>query len=715
MTDAQLTACASLEEGVPCDAAGTPGICDREVCVAGCGDGSEGNDERDDSIEECDDGNFTSHDGCSSRCKLEVPVWVELEKPNLARMQHVAGYHKATNQLVVLGGFDTEGVLADQWTRSADGKWSVVLTTPIGKRQGAAMAYDDARAKLMLFGGTDGDGTVHNDLWEYDGATWREVIVANRPPARQLHRMVYDTVRGQLIMFGGSRGTDFLGDTWTFDLATQVWTEFQGTGPGSRIRFDMVWDGTRVVLFGGESINYLIRGDTWAFDPAAETWTLAVAPTAAAPRNRYGFAMAQAENGTIVLFGGLIDGFVAANDVWELGASGWSKRTTTIAPTARIYATLTLDPAAEAPDPALVLIGGLGTGGPEALEDVWHLGSDWSERSSGYGFKPAGRYAQLVYDDEQQQVLMFGGFGAGDDTWTFGNEGDTTRWTLRSDPNVAAICPAPAGQPLSRHFYSMAYDRERKRALIFGGLDECFTLPRDTYEWNRDTATWTVATADGPTGRISAAIAYDAAAKVTVLFGGRDYSQVLADTWEYDGTWTLQPDAGGPGPTEQAAMTFDPVRGHVVMIDEVGRTWGYIDHTWLDLELTTEVDPPRTGAALAYDAKLGVVLFGGGTRTELTRYGDLWRLSSQAEGWEPVASVGLSPAPRSAPMVADPCRNELVLFGGLPVNGTGFFDDTWQFRYRSLTPDEICTNGIDDDDDRQLDELDPDCDARCVR
>jgi len=47
------------------------------------------------------------------------------------------------------------------------------------------------------------------------------------------------------------------------------------------------------------------------------------------------------------------------------------------------------------------------------------------------------------------------------------------------------------------------------------------------------------------------------------------------------------------------------------------------------------------------------------------------------------------------------------LYGG--VSAEAVLGDTWLLRYSSPTPDEDCTNGIDDDGDLQIDAQDPDC------
>ncbi|HSD88020.1 MAG TPA: DUF4215 domain-containing protein, partial [Kofleriaceae bacterium] len=83
---AQLTACTSTPDGRPCD--GFAGICDRGVCLPGCGDGVRS------STEDCDDGNFASHDGCSSACLIEQASWERWQNPTpwRARSQHAAAF-----------------------------------------------------------------------------------------------------------------------------------------------------------------------------------------------------------------------------------------------------------------------------------------------------------------------------------------------------------------------------------------------------------------------------------------------------------------------------------------------------------------------------------------------------------------------------------------------------------------------------------------------
>ena len=68
--DAQATAClpaTGLLDGDRCQAGELAGICDREVCLPGCGDGVQ-------LEEECDDGNLVETDDCLNSCAWRVPT-----------------------------------------------------------------------------------------------------------------------------------------------------------------------------------------------------------------------------------------------------------------------------------------------------------------------------------------------------------------------------------------------------------------------------------------------------------------------------------------------------------------------------------------------------------------------------------------------------------------------------------------------------------------
>ena len=60
-------------------------------------------------------------------------------------------------------------------------------TAPAG-RQGHAMAYDFARSRVVLFGGANGGGSLA-DTWEWDGTNWSRRNPTSSPSARYAHLM----------------------------------------------------------------------------------------------------------------------------------------------------------------------------------------------------------------------------------------------------------------------------------------------------------------------------------------------------------------------------------------------------------------------------------------------------------------------------------------------------------------------------------------------
>jgi len=114
------------------------------------------------------------------------------------------------------------------------------------------------RDRVVLFGGFTGSGFYLNDTWEWEGSQWGQVADTG-PAPRAGHRMVFDGTR--VLLFGGY-GSGYLGDTWSWD--GKHWRQIQDIGPGPRGWAAMAYDSdrSRSVLFGGNNQNSLV-GDTW--------------------------------------------------------------------------------------------------------------------------------------------------------------------------------------------------------------------------------------------------------------------------------------------------------------------------------------------------------------------------------------------------------------------------------------------------------------------
>src|ERR1700691_502766 len=68
---------------------------------------------------------------------------------------------------------------------------------------GSAMVYDPVHHQSVLFGGADTGGTVYNNTYVYNRATWTLLTPASSPGARLWHGMAFDPFSSTVILFGG--------------------------------------------------------------------------------------------------------------------------------------------------------------------------------------------------------------------------------------------------------------------------------------------------------------------------------------------------------------------------------------------------------------------------------------------------------------------------------------------------------------------------------
>jgi hypothetical protein len=255
------------------------------------------------------------------------------DKPS-SRIRHAMAYDSARKRVVLFGGMTGSTRLQDVWEWNGnvwlDRTPAVVTATNLPPaRQSAAMAYDRARGKTVLFGGADATSS-RQDVWEWDGATWAEVAPAGNimPSARSGHTMVFDTVRNRVVMFGGA-GATYPTDTWEWDGTAWVDKTPPDLGgpypssPTARNYAAMAFDEVRgrAVLFGGN--NGGLQPNVWEWD--GSTWEMKVG-VGAGPPVRQGHAMAYDRGrGKVVLFGGLDS--ARYGDFYEWDGLSWTDQT----------------------------------------------------------------------------------------------------------------------------------------------------------------------------------------------------------------------------------------------------------------------------------------------------------------------------------------------------------------------------------------------------
>ena len=247
----------------------------------------------------------------------------------ISRSIFEAAYDPVHARTFLFGGYDL-GYYADLWAWDGTaGTWTNFTPKILpptgwpGIRGGHGLVFDSDRGKLVLFGGLGGS-VLLNDLWEWDPATttWTNrtptPLPAVWPGPRQILGMVYDQARKRVVLFGGDEATPNTGATspvaelWEWDGAGGVWTNrapatLPAAGwPSARSDPAMVYDPTRArtLFFGDQTISQQF----WEWNGTAGSWidrTPSPIPAVGWPTRRADTAMAIVPGpDLLLLFGG---------------------------------------------------------------------------------------------------------------------------------------------------------------------------------------------------------------------------------------------------------------------------------------------------------------------------------------------------------------------------------------------------------------------------
>jgi N-acetylneuraminic acid mutarotase len=275
--------------------------------------------------------------------------------------------------------------------------------------------------------------------------------------------MVYNAGLRKIIMFAGFDGTLSLDETWMYDPTENSWQKSEvdpeeeeppPAGPSAGGRIAAVYEPLtgKVVAFDGS---------TWAYDPGADMWRN-LKPKGDRPSPRLGSCMAYDwVNGKAILFGGT-DMVTWFNDTW-------------------VY-----DPVA----------------------------NSWTQMEATGEVPPGRSDYSMVYDEESKRLILFGGvanFSCFDDTWAYDPKENT--W----------VELAPAGEtPSARCGHVMVYDPDQEQVVLFGGIDADFVRHNDTWAYDPLTNSWTdlLPPGESPLPRGRSAAVYVATIDKVVLFAG---------------------------------------------------------------------------------------------------------------------------------------------------------------------------------------------------
>jgi hypothetical protein len=233
------------------------------------------------------------------------------------------------------------------------------------------------------------------------------------------------------------------------------------------------------------------------------------------------------------------------------------------------------------------------------------------------------QFAAIAHSTGTHEFILFGGTEADgtvttDETWVWSGKGLNLQM--------------PTRHPESRIFAGIAYDNDRREVVLFGGTDEhsrrTTSTPwvflrkypdiplaagtqafyGDTWIW--DGKDWTQRNpSQAPSERDGQEMAYDAARKQVVLFGGVDEhgGKYLNETWVWDGSnWKMMKPINVPPGRHLQAMAYDPDHQQIVMFG--GMTTGErpLDDTWIwDGSDWKRAEPSGTLPEARFEAGMG--------------------------------------------------------------------------------------------------------------
>jgi hypothetical protein len=571
-------------------------------------------------------------------------------------------------------------------------EWDLVMPSnwpPTRRFESAGMAFDSARGKTVLFGGTPSPdfGTMGlDDTWEWDGTSWIQRMPATSPGARSSHAMAYDSARGKTVLFGGSQDVGCfspLADTWEWD-GTNWSQRTPATSPPAQCGHTMAYDSARgkTVLIGKTIMLGSMVGNTWEWD--GTNWTesdlITVPDAGTPPLLDAGASLPDA--GTLPTISPLgswaaFDSarsktvLVTNGETWEWDGMSWTQKVSN-GPSGVV--------AYDSARGRTVLVDILGPSPPTTWE--WD-GTTWAQQMPVTRPKTDQDNGVLVYDSARGKTVYLVGYLYPVNTWEWDGMNWTQRWSSTSPrPNPDAI----------------VYDSAHGEAVVLDTADLFATTSSSTWEW--DGASWTQQmVSTGPIAQLGYAMAYDSARAKTVLYNG-DYS---SETWEWDGTsWAQRMPATSPPALSDHAMAYDSARAKTVlfgggtMTAQLAETWEWDGTNWTQVASATNPSP-RYGHRMAYDTARGkTVLFGGyhyDTMANTSTWcSDTWEWDGT--NWTQRTPAVSPPGREQHGLAYDSARGLTVMFGGAFVNGQSWaaLSDTWEWDGTNWTQQMPTTN-----------------------
>lgn len=631
------------------------------------------------------------------------------------RYDHGMAYDSDLKRIVVFGGrgaasgphfgdlweWDT---MKGAWNQRTPGGCFPTSSCPFDRAQ-PAMFYDTVRKKTVMFGGWQpGAGFYHPEHWEWDGLaqTWTNRQLTVQPSARFGAAVAWDSARGRAVLFGGfDELTGRRQDTWEWDAQTQTWMDRTpaGTKPTVRHSALMAFDSVRgkTILYSGNTGTGLPTAgtwvdETWEWDGTAGTWTRITAPAESSTQWSSGY--------TNMAFDPVLNKIVLYyywNYIWTFTA-GATPGTGTWANVSSM-ATKVDSALPGYYNPGIVYDAGrqmvVVFGGQSSGRSLWELNSaawSWTNRSAPANGPIQRTAPSMAFDSMRGKLMVFGGRSSVDSQY----KQDIWEW---SGTDATLTNRTTGGtKPEPRNGAGMTYDSSRDRLMLFGGLGT--TYYDDLWSWSPTTREWTQISVSGtrPSARSGVWMFYEPARDKVFVFGNGSGG---FQTWEYDpqvNTWKDRTVTSPPTGVSRSYfdVAFDSNRGKIVMLGGSGPTSGYNTDVW-EWDTTTGVWAqlmPAAGTAvpdgryyhtIAYDSIRRVILLVGGYHSVTGFSGpgnDSWEWDANLLRWNETTPTGVKPQPRYNHMMAfNSQRGTAYLFGGTVTDDSTYGpSEFWEYQ-----------------------------------
>jgi hypothetical protein len=492
-------------------------------------------------------------------------------------------WDSSRNRVVLFAGMQTDIAGAtgvpkqDTWEYDPETATWTERTTAGNKpsqRYAHAMTFDGSRGKAMVFGGWDiSTGWFLSDLWEWDPGTgvWTQRLSDTSmggPSGRLYASMISIDASARIEILAGAVVNDPYGRG--------------GTGG--------IWGGPLPIYYGLTGSR-----DVWELDPKAATYVDRTAPLdVPSPRSNHAMAF-DPSTGKSYLFGGYEPmTSTPLDDLWEWNGSTWARVATTVRPPARADAGLAYDPVRKS---LILFGGTNAYGSQIFADTwEWTSSGGWSQLATAGSPDPLYGHG-MVTDSVRGKILLFGGQsnfiwypvpdpGAPwkdpmrNEVWEW--DGAKLSWTNRT-PTVSSLVP------MARQYPALALDEARGKLFLYGSAYYSWDTGGTTsafWEWDTTSAGWAVRDpGDWMDKTYNLYVVYDSIRRREIVL--TDTANTMGgpnQTWELDArgpTWYVRSLSTSPSPRQNAAMAFDSARGVVVLFGGLNNWTGmWSNETW---------------------------------------------------------------------------------------------------------------------------------------